>query len=257
MKKTELARHEQDGLVWFTFPELDRLGFLKHWITTRAGGVSEGPYSSLNLADHVGDDPSAVDENRKRAGGILCGGRSAYFPVQTHSADVVEISSPDEPRRECDAVTVRKPEAPIGVLTADCLPIVIADTAQKRGAVVHAGRVGVFKNITGGTVGWIVKEWGSRPENLLAVVGPGIRDCCHEVGDEVFCAPYEEFVKYRDSSGKLDMHRAVEDQLASAGVPKENMFDCGICTSCENDVFYSHRKQDGRAGRFMTGLMLG
>lgn len=242
-----LVRHEERGMAWYTFPPLDELGFLRHWVTTRAGGVS---WHGFNLATHVGDDEGAVNENLRLAAGLFSGGKAIFLPVQVHGNDVHEPAHHEDARCHADAVLVAKPGLPAGVLTADCIPLILADREKKAAAVVHAGRKGVFENIIGETI----KRMGSNPANIIAAIAPAIRSCCYEVGEDVF-AGYGQFKKYL-KDGKLDIVGAARDQLLAAGVLPENIHDSGICTSCHTDEFYSHRAERGNAGRFMTGVML-
>ena len=257
MIRTKLQRHEYEGAVWYQFKEIAELRFLKHWITTRHGGVSSDGYGGLNLGDHVGDADSNVSKNRKLVSSLFCEGRKIYLPNQVHSNAVTEISKQDENlRKDCDSVIVKNREIPIGVLTADCLPLFLVDPVSMTAGVAHAGRMGVFLDVAGETVRKLEDSHGSRPEDMIAAIGPGIRDCCYEVGEEVF-AGYEKFLKYRNREGKLDMVTSVADSLVARGLSPDNIFDSGICTSCENEEFFSHRRQGlsgEKAGRFMTGL---
>ncbi|MDH5541900.1 MAG: peptidoglycan editing factor PgeF [Nitrospinota bacterium] len=257
MIKTKLHRNEYDGVAWYTFKEIAELHFLKHWITSRQGGVSDGGYKGLNLGDHVGDADSNVSKNLKTVSSLFCEGRKIYLPNQVHSNRVAEISSPGgKSRKDCDAVVVESRETPIGVLTADCLPVLIVDPHRKVAGVVHAGRMGVFMDIAGETVRKLETLFGAKAREMIVAIGPGIRECCYEVGEDVFSG-YENYARYRNSAGRLDMVTAVADSLSARGILNDNIFDCDICTSCKNDEFFSHRKQGlsgEKAGRFMTGL---
>jgi hypothetical protein len=243
-----LARHESEGTVWYSFEALDKLGFLENWITTRRGGVSR---YGFNLGGHVGDDGNKVEENLRRAARLLSGGRPIYMPVQVHGCEVHEPSESAEARSNADAVFIKKPFLPAGVLTADCLPLILADTAGKTATVIHAGRKGIFGNI----IARAIRRMGGAPAGIVAALGPAIRSCCYEVKDDVFEGGFDAFRKYF-AGGRLDIIRAARDQLLAAGVSGGNIHDCGICTCCHTDEFYSHRGEEGKTGRFLTGAMV-
>ena len=263
MKRTELRRVESGQSVYYVFPELEALRFFRHWITSRHGGVSEGGYSSLNLGDHVGDTAESVAENRRRVSTMFTGGLPIYLPEQVHSGESVEVSSVSDMRQKCDAVLVGREAVPVGVLTADCIPIILADPKSRSAAVVHAGRAGVFKKIVSATVQAMSDRFGTETGDLLAAVGPGIRSCCYEVGEDVF-EGYEEFKPFfsqtDEGRGMLDMVSALSSEMESVGLNGDAILDSGVCTSCSSEEFYSHRTETlkgGSAGRFMTGLVIG
>ena len=233
-----LTKHESQGVTWYSFAPLDELGFLANWVTTSSNG--------FDLARS--NDPGAPQENLALANRIFAGGRKIYLPIQEHGTRTREVTSDSETPTAADAVILKKPFAPAGVLTADCLPIILADPAGKVAAVVHAGRKGIFQGIIGRTI------TGMKSQNLVAALGPAIRNCCYEVGEEVFEGGFEGFKKYY-ANGRLDLIKAALEQLVSAGVAPGDVHDCGICTSC-NGEFYSHRREKGNAGRFMTGAMI-
>lgn len=262
LKRTELKKVESGKVIYYIFPELEALGFFRHWITSRHGGVSEGGYGSLNLGDHVGDRAESVAENRRKVFETFTGGRPVYLPEQVHSSECVEVSSDSDRRQKCDSVLVGRAGVGVGVLTADCLPIILADPVSRSAAVVHAGRAGVFKKIVTATVEAMAERFAAERGDLLAAVGPGIRSCCYEVGSEIF-EGYEEFKPIFSPTGggkgKLDMVSAISGELERAGLDSGNILDCGVCTSCESGEFFSHRVETlkgGSAGRFMTGISL-
>ncbi|MBI3794957.1 MAG: polyphenol oxidase family protein, partial [Nitrospinae bacterium] len=148
------------------------------------------------------------------------------------------------------AVFVKNPGLSVGVLTADCIPLILADPVQKTVCVVHAGRKGVFLNIVEKALARM-----NASKETAAVLGPFIRKCCYEVKDDVFENGFNDFKKYFNG-GTLDIASAVIDQITSAGVLSKNIHDSGICTSCSVGEFFSHRREQGVAGRFMTGVCI-
>jgi purine-nucleoside/S-methyl-5'-thioadenosine phosphorylase / adenosine deaminase len=213
--------------------------------STREGGVSEGPYASLNLGRATADEPERVDENRRRLCAEVGGDPDALaMNYQHHSADVLRARAGSRGER-ADGLWTDDRGLPLLALTADCLPIVLARVNGGRTppalAVLHAGWRGLIAGIAaegvnalgGGLVG--------------AVVGPGIGPCCYAVGEEV-AAPFRRAFGlglYRD--GKLDLWTAAERALRAAGVARVDRVD--LCTACDPKRFFSHRRDDGLTGR--------
>ncbi|MFQ5431949.1 MAG: peptidoglycan editing factor PgeF [Nitrospinota bacterium] len=250
-----LTIREQDDIVWGSFDKLEQFGFFKHWITTRKGGVSKGSLAELNLADHVGDDKETVKKNREKVSRILCGSGNIYLPRQVHGTQIIV---PTKESKECDGdvLIMTEPGIAGGILTADCLPIIMADPVNKIVALVHAGRLGLFSLILKKTIEEMKSVYKTDPADLVVGIGPGMRSCCYEVGEEIFEGEVDAFKKFWNSDGKLDMIFAANSQLLEAGVLMTNIHDSEICTSCQDNVFFSHRGQKGKAGRFMTGAVI-
>jgi len=211
--------------------------------STREGGVSEGPYASLNLGRATADKPERVDENRRR----LCAEVGAQpealaMNYQHHSADVLRARAGSRGER-ADGLWTEERGLPVLALAADCLPIALAraNGAKPAVAVLHAG----WRGLVGGIAAEGVKTLGGGP--VAAMIGPGIGPCCYEVGEEV-AAPFRRAFGmglYRD--GKLDLWGAAERALRAAGVARVDRVD--LCTACNPDRFFSHRRDDGLTGR--------
>ena len=211
--------------------------------TTRLGGVSEGPYASLNLGRKSGDDVERVDENRR----LACDAAGAdverlALNHQVHSARVLRAAGARR-GEQADGLWTDEPRLPMLALTADCLPIVLVRT-DERGpalAVLHAG----WRGLLAGIVAAGAEALGGGC--LAAAVGPGIGPCCYEVGDEVaepFRAAFgDDVVPGRN----LDLWTAAERALRAAGVDDVHRVD--RCTACEPETFFSHRRDRGRTGR--------
>ena len=205
--------------------------------TTRVGGVSEGPYASLNLGAR-GDDPERVAENRRLACTTL-GLDAARLSLnrQRHSPTVhrAEPGIRDEPG---DGLWSDEPGQPMLALAADCVPIAVAATAgTPRLAVLHAGWRGLAEGVISEGVNALRDE---STQSLAAVVGPAIGPCCYEVGPEVSGLFDDDLT----IDGKLDLWGAAERALRAAGVQRVDRFD--LCTRDNPDLFFSHRR-DGRA----------
>ena len=203
--------------------------------TTRVGGVSEGPYESLNLGRLSGDDVDRVDENRRRAcAEIGADADRLALNRQLHSA-LVHTPEPGGRGRPGDGLWTDEPDLPLLALTADCLPIALARVAGDAPAVgvLHVG----WRGLLGGIVAAGASAVGGR---LHAAVGPAIGPCCYEVGAEVadpFTAAYGADV-VRD--GKLDLWTVAERALRDAGVAQMERVD--LCTCCNPELFFSHRR---------------
>lgn len=196
--------------------------------TTRRGGVSEGPYASLNLGLQTEDDPAHVRDNRERAR-AAAGAQRLAQGRQVHGTRVV-VDAPEV--QDADGqVTTQHGVAAI-VLVADCLPIALAGPGAV--GVVHAG----WRGLAGGVVEAGVAALGDGP--IAAAIGPGIGPCCYEVGDDVRAA-------FGTDGATLDLKAQARARLQAAGV--HEVHDCGLCTSCEPERFFSHRRDRGVTGR--------
>jgi YfiH family protein len=211
--------------------------------TTRLGGVSEGPYASLNLGRKSGDVVERVDENRR----IVCDALGADLEklalnYQVHSARVLR-AAPAMRGEHADGLWTDEPGLPILAMSADCLPIVLAraDAGEPAVAVLHAGWRGLLEGIAA------TGAQALGDGTLTAAIGPGIGPCCYEVGEEV-AAPFRD--RFGDDvvrEGNLDLWTSAERALRAAGVERVDRFD--RCTACEPETFFSHRRDAGRTGR--------
>ena len=205
--------------------------------TTRLGGVSEGPYASLNLGRRTGDDVERVDENRRLACAQVGAdaGRLA-LNYQVHGT-TINRALPGIRGTPGDGLWTDEPDVPIAALTADCVPVALVRTnGTPAAAVVHAGRIGVIA----GALAEAVRVLGTR---LSAAIGPAAGPCCYEVGPEV-AEPYRSRFGAEVLRGRnLDLWRACELALRDAGVADVRRFD--TCTICNPDLFFSHRR-DGK-----------
>lgn len=238
----------RSGPVILVAPRLD--GF-RHGFTTRVGGTSVGPWASLNLGSAVGDDPARVEENWRllsRATGL----RFARVR-QVHGCAVLEAREAQEPRHEADAVACAVPGVAACVSVADCTPILLADPRSRAVAAVHAGWRGTLAGAAAAGVRALVEGHGARPEELLAVVGPCIGPCCYEVSRDLADRFRREVGRTasdpRRDGSRVDLWRANELLLRGAGIARRRLEVLRRCTSCEEDIFFSHRRDAGRTGR--------
>ena len=220
------------------------LGTGRAMFTTRHGGVSTGPYASLNLGRTTRDDPAAVAANRARLAELSGVEESALlYGRQVHGVDVrrtaAGASPPDQIGSE-DGQATSDPDRAAMVLVADCLPIALASGGAV--AALHGGWRGLSAGIVEQGVQALRDLDGSGP--ISAAIGPGAGGCCYEVGDEVRAHFPPEVADGR----LLDLHGAARRLLRAAGV--ETVHDCGLCTLCSGPgLFFSHRRDRGVTGR--------
>jgi len=216
--------------------------------STRRGGVSEGPFASLNLGIRTGDDPEHVVENRRRlCAESGCDPETAVMGHQQHGSEVRRavaegIVTPGTRHAPCDGLWSDEPGQAMLILSADCLPIALArNEGPPALAVLHAG----WKGLLAGIVAEGAAALGGG--RLAAIVGPAIGPCCYEVGPEV-AGPFAEAFGADVASGRsLDLPLAAERALRAAGI--ETVEQTGLCTSCHPDLFFSHRRDGGQTGR--------
>jgi polyphenol oxidase len=220
-----------------------------HGFTTRDGGGSPAPWGSLNLGEAVGDEPERVAENWRR---LAAASGLAFARVrQVHGARVLDADRAGAPIAEADAVTSAAPGVAACVSVADCVPILLADPESGRVAAVHAGWRGTIARIAAAAVERLAAH-GATPRRLLAAIGPSIGPCCYEVSPELaarFRAELGEDTVRPGRTPHLDLQRANAAILRAAGVSPECVEALGHCTSCEVELFFSHRRDAGRTGR--------
>ena len=204
--------------------------------STRNGGVSEGPYESLNLGILTDDERARVERNREllaREAGIDT--RSIAMGWQVHGTDVKAWDAP--PNGDLDKVdghVTARDDLALLVIVADCLPVALSD--GERVAMVHCG----WRGLAGGVLANAIAHFDTAP---AAAVGPGIGPCCYEVGDEV----REQFDARFANGRMLDLRAIADASLRAAGI--EHIEHVDLCTSCRDDLFFSHRRDGGVTGR--------
>jgi YfiH family protein len=228
-------------LPWENAPAGVRVVF-----STREGGVSADAFRSLNLGLLTDDETANVVENRTRLCAALGADPGAgTMAFQVHGATVEEaqplgLATAGTQYPECDGLVTDEPGRALMLVTADCLPIALARTDGARLAVLHAGWRGLLAGIVEAGVSAVEGE-------VTAAVGPGIGPCCYEVGEEV-AAPFR--ARFGDQvvrDGRLDLPGAAESALREAGVTEIERSQ--HCTACEPELFFSHRRDQGRTGR--------
>ncbi|MCP3101293.1 peptidoglycan editing factor PgeF [Myxococcus sp. K15C18031901] len=236
-----------------------------HGFATRAGGVSEGPFASLNLGFSTGDERARVEENLRRLATAAGASLGALCRVsQVHGDRVLEARAEEgsEALRptegEADGLWTQTPGTWVAVGTADCVPVLLVDPDKRRVAAVHSGWRGTDAEISTRAVEILVAR-GTRPERLLAAVGPAIQRCCYEVSDDLgqrFVTRFgDEVVERRAGRPHLDLSRAVRLSLLRAGLKPAHVDVLQACTACEPERFFSHRRDAGKTGRHLSHVL--
>ena len=222
---------------------------IRHAFLTRQGGVSSGLFSSLNCGYGSGDDNANVRANRERAADAIdLGADDLATLYQVHSADVVEVSAPwsQEERPKADALVTRTPGLGLGILTADCVPVLFADPQAGVVGAAHAGWKGALSGVVEATVA-AMERLGAARADISAAIGPCIRQASYEVGPELrqaFIDADEASAGFftaskRDGHFMFDLAGFVSRALADAGVKGE---DVGIDTYADEERFFSYRR---------------
>lgn len=251
---------------------------LQAFSTTRHGGCGTGRYSSMNINRYCGDNEDIIDKNLN----ILCAeigitGDKVIMPHQTHGTEILQITNDflsltpiqrNDRLEGIDALITDIKGICIGVSTADCIPLIVYDPTNHAVATIHAGWRGTVARITTKTVKEMQRTFGSKPQNLKAVIGPGISLEAFEVGDEV----YNEFSsagfemsrisckRHNNTSHQLKWHINLplcnKMQLTECGLDELNIHDIAICTYNNSSDFFSARKLGTLSGRIFTAAIL-
>lgn len=263
------ARREQDGLAYFTVPDIEACGRYVHGFTSRLGGVSPAPYASLNLSMTREASTENKRRNYRRAAAALGLDPASLVLVNYEHGDGIARVSPKDAGKgfarptdlpKCDALLVAEPGVAAVTLHADCVPVFCVDRRGTQGAVCHAGWKGAAKRLPQKLAERLISA-GSRREDLIVGIGPHIRSCCFEVSEDVrdiFAAEFGPDVIDREVGPKafISLERALLLQLADAGLAPEQITVAADCTYCREDLFYSHRRDHGQTGAMGAFLAL-
>lgn len=284
-----------NGVRYLAVPEWAKLPWLWHGFSTRQGGVSraycaEDAPGELNLGFTAADTREAVMENRQLLTEAITGNAATPLVTlrQIHSNLARAVTAADaghERPWQADGVIASEPGFLIGIQTADCIPVLVADKKRRVVAAFHAGWRGTVKRIVETGIGRMRIEFGCRPQDLVAAIGPGVGPCCYSVGEEVLSEFESQFGYARElfhevyssdavhnkypmlfltqcapghspigPSLHLDLVEANRRQLLDAGVAARSIHATGGCTNCQTDMFFSHRASRGYAGRMIAAI---
>ena len=247
-------------------PSLASIGGVRHGFFTRQGGVSNGIYASLNCGPGSRDAAENVAQNRARVAELLGVDTNRLLTLfQKHSADAIVADKPWKAVPEADAIVTAKPGLAIGILTADCAPVLFCDAAAGVIGAAHAGWRGTLSGIVETTVK-AMEKLGAKPERMVAAIGPAISQKAYEVGAEFveqFVATEPEsasFFATDEGSGEphFDLVGYVGERLQRAGVGA--VADLGLCTYCEETRLFSYRRSQHHGeddyGRQISAIVL-
>lgn len=239
--------------------------------STRNGGSGNAPFDTMNLAFHVGDKPHQVHENRKRftaAAGISID--SIVCANQVHGTNIQLITSKDRGKgayshenalQETDGLITAEKTVTLAAFFADCVPVFLVDPVKGAIGLAHAGWKGTVAGIAGKTVAEMLREFGSRPSDFCAFIGPSIGPCCYDIGEEVsslFSSGRWKSVMpiiKKQQKWKLDLWAANRADLLESGLSPEKIGISEICTCCDRR-FFSYRREGGRTGRMGAFIQL-
>ncbi len=251
-----MIRRTIHGITLYEFATLAGRAGLRHAISTRLGGVSPAPFASLNLTTARGDTRERVAENLRRLCAVMGLAPAALVsPQQVHGAHVARVGREMRGRivAGCDGLVTSEPGVALLLRFADCVPLVVYDPTHHAVGVAHAGWRGTVAGIAVALVRAMQTEFGSRPEGLIAGLGPAIGPCCYQVGPEVvrevaaaFGAGDTLLPVQPDGSYHFDLWAANRRLMAQMGVRHIEVAE--LCTACHTDEFYSHRAEHGRTG---------
>ncbi len=270
MKETFL-RHES-SITYYTSPLFDSY-FVGHMFTTRRGGVSTGVFESLNFAVGAGeiqDLRENVIKNHALAAREfgLCE-RDICRTYQTHSTNIEIVSASQKSTgiykepfdHGVDGLVTNEKNLILSVRTADCVPVLLYDTKKIICAAVHAGWRGIYGRITGGAINKMLLL-GAEKENIIAAIGPCAGVCCYEVGQELYDAFIKSDIDFdrcfikRDASIYFDLTAANELFLLKNGIKEKNISSSYLCTCCNQNDFFSHRRQGANRGTMSAFIVI-
>lgn len=262
---------KQKGIYYYVIDNFEKTGLVKHLFTTRIGGVSPKPYYSLNLGLKTGDKVDNIKKNFLKVFEIIdtCE-KNAVFSNQVHGTNIQIIDD----KLLTDNVYGRLSDGVDGLVTniknitlvtfyADCVPIFFLDKGKKVVGLAHAGWRGTVKGIACKMIDVLIEKFNSRFEDILVGIGPSIGKCCFEVGEEVFSEfekAYPDIIDYIAHKNLdkyyIDLWKANELILMKKGILPNNITISGLCTSCNTDLFFSYRKENGKTGRMAALIKL-
>ena len=254
-------------------PLLESTGMVKEGFSTRAGGVSEGIFSTMNLSFTRGDKREAVEENYRRIAQALDVDYGRFvFSDQTHTTNVLQVTEKDAGNGiirereypDIDGLITNVPGLVLTTFYADCVPLYFVDPVHRAIGLSHSGWRGTVNRMGQVTIERMQEAYGTDPADLICAIGPSICQDCYEVSEDVteqFAAAFPEHeaeLFYRKENGKyqLNLWRANEIVLTEAGVKPEHLAVTDICTCCNPKNLFSHRASHGKRGNLAAFLCL-
>ncbi|MFZ3063986.1 MAG: peptidoglycan editing factor PgeF [Nitrospirota bacterium] len=247
--KQNYVINDRNGVKWLSIPELDKIDFIRHSFIIK-------------------QKDSGVETNgalKEIAAKILNLEKGQVATInQTHS-DAVFVHNADNRVTDegADAHITDRQGVALGIVTADCVPVLLIDRKKRIVAAVHAGWRGTAKKILQKTVKKMSDSFGSKPEDMIAGIGPSIGKCCYEVDEKVIEPMKKEFdylnrfsIQKKEKKWHLDLQMINREQLIETGLMQDNINIVSLCTSCHSDLFYSYRRDGAGTGRMMAVVMI-
>lgn len=272
--RNELVTKIQCDVPFLSFLALEETGLVSHGFSTRLGGVSQGQYSTMNFTFTRGDNPDHVMENYRRMGAALnVDYQKMVLSYQTHTTNIRLVTQQDAGKgiikerdyEEVDGLITDIPGITLVTFYADCVPLYLLDPVHKAIGLSHSGWRGTANHMGKCTIEAMSKAYGSKAEDLIVGIGPSICQECYEVGPEV-AAEFQKSFSAQDrtqfitekANGKyqLDLWKANEIIFTEAGVRKEQIHITDICTHCNSDYLFSHRKTGNARGNLAAFFCL-
>ncbi|WFA06852.1 MULTISPECIES: peptidoglycan editing factor PgeF [unclassified Bacillus (in: firmicutes)] len=249
-------------------------GAITAGFTTKNGGESKPPFQTLNTGLHVQDDRRHVANNRKKIADILETDLDHWvFADQTHEDRIQKVTHEhrgsgalqyETALRGTDGLYTNEPNVFLALCFADCVPVYFYDPVRSLVGIAHAGWKGTVKGIAGKMIETWVRQEGSNPRDIQAVIGPAIGSCCYIVDDHVMnkvrSLPLQQedkaFLPIKEGEYRLELKEVNRQLLIHAGIPNDQIKVSSLCTSCERSLFFSHRRDQGKTGRMMSFIGL-
>ena len=248
-------------LCWLRVPQWEKHGGLLHGFLGRRGGKSAGPYASLNLSFRVGDDSQLVKDNICDVKGAV-GVHDARIVTmkQMHGDQILEVKDRNiKEAGEADGMATGEKGLFLGVLTADCVPILFTVSGKKLAAAVHAGWRGTLAGIAPKMVDYLKERYDVNPASMEVALGPAIGLCCYEIGPDVSLSLVrqwgnlaEQCLHTKGDKKFLDLRALNSLLLERAGIPQAKIINIGPCTSCAAENFFSFRREKKETGRQLS-----
>ena len=261
-----LEENQVGEVLYLSYPLLEKTGMIKHGFSTRIGGVSEGIWDSMNLSFSRGDDEKAVCENFKRmAQAIGVEVEDLVFAAQTHTTNVRRVTVEDRGKgivvpvdyQDVDGLITNEPGVCLTTFYADCGPLFFVDPVHRAIGLSHSGWRGTVGQIGRVTLDKMREAFGTQAKDVVVAIGPSICQDCYEVSEDVideFKKVFDEkdwndlFYQKKNKKYQLNLWKANEIILKTAGVLAENIAVTNVCTNCNKDVLFSHRATSGLRG---------
>lgn len=262
MNKDEFRLKKLGDIRYYTVPSFEETKLTNHVFTTR----------DLNLGFNTIDEEGRVISNFKTICKVLdVSIEDSVLSNQTHKTEIRVVTSEDKGKglvklrdyEEVDGLVTDQKGLALFTFYADCVPMFFLDKEKKVAGVAHGGWRGTVGKIAGSMIDTMSREYGSEPKDILVAIGPSIANCCFEVNRDVYDKFKENFIDIEkiaspisDNKWSLDLKKANKIILEEKNIPKENITVSQMCTSCDNEMFFSYRKEDGKTGRLSAAIVL-